>query len=905
MTHYSRENHLKGGVAIYVRDDLENFSEALMIQHFSIELICEVAAINLKMDKSITTIIGVYRTKNNLEIGLEVVHNVLEIIQTHKRQVILMGDINIDSLNKKHDTTLLTETLSSHNIYRLDLPPTRITPTSRTSIDCVCCNIPLGTVNVEVIETGISDHTGQLCTIGHNSPSPLKHTNPVMEIRNMSNENLMLLKELLRQHNWTEVYNNNDINEAYHTFSDILHTALNQACPKRKSRRGRRKKVFILNDTTAQQLKRNFTEAQNTYNATGREEHKQAATLLKKEYDLHIRLLRKQDTISTIATADNKTKSIWNIINLQRKPKGGDMHLTQLNIEGCKVSEPLKMVDYLNNFFINAANETILHNNPNINHPTEPTVLENTPNLVLNPTNREEMSKIISELKQKTSSGYDEISSKLLKLCKDELIEPLVYIANKSFTTGIFPSALKLSKVYPKHKQGCTTQPSNYRPISLIPTISKVFEKIVLSRLLKHLTTNQLLTQHQHGFIPGKSTSSALINLVEFFIDQQEKGNTCTAILLDYSKAFDCLQHEQLLKKLSSLGIQGTAKAWFRSYLIDRSQVVEMKYNNKGKVEQVRSHPKKIIRGVPQGSVLGPVLYILFTNDFPKLLEHYCNCLMYADDTILLLGRENTEQLEIDSYTAFNMAIQYCHNNELVLNEKKTKQFVLGRNREVAARIPEVDEVSSAKYLGVTIDEDLTWTQHINTLCSKLSTGLYVLKRMKSISDNTTTKTAYYALFESHIRYGIAVWGGTTNANLQRVLIKQKRAIRILGDLQPRESCRETFKNMKILTVINLYILEVVSFIHIKAPEVVISGAQVHHYNTRHATNYCLPVHHLSSTEKKPTYTGAKMWNTLPEELKKTEAQKFSRNLKNWLQERPFYSLAEFYNWKQFLPQLI
>jgi hypothetical protein len=901
ITEFSRKYHLKGGVAIFVREHLKNCCEALMVQQFSIELVCEVAAIKLRMGKTTFSIVGIYRTQNNLEIGLEVMYEVLESIPAHKNSVILMGDINIDSLNKKHDYTLLMETLTSHNIYRLTLPPTRITPTSRTSIDCVCCNIPQDNIGVEVIETSISDHTAQLCTVGHTSTST--PSNIISERRNLGEENLMTLKELLGQQDWSEVYKINEPNEAYNRFSHILLTSLNQACPKRKSRQRRKKKKFTLNDPTAQQLKKNFIEAQHTYNTTGREEHKRTATLLKKEYDLQLRLLRKQDTASTISKAENKAKSIWDVINSERKPKEDSTALTHLNINGNIISKPLQMADYLNNFFVNVAEETILTNRPNINQSAVPMIHENAPNLALSPTDTEEMSKIISALKPKTSSGYDEISNRLLKFCEDELTEPLVYIANLSFSSGTFPNALKLSKIYPKHKEGCKTQPSNYRPISLIPTISKVFEKLVLSRLLKHLTSNQLLTQYQHGFIPGKSTTTALINLIEFLIDQQEEGNACTAILLDYSKAFDCLDHEHLLEKMSALGVQGTAKAWFRSFITGRSQIVEIRHNNDGKVEQVRSCPKKIIRGVPQGSVLGPVLYILFTNDLPKFLEDYTNCLMYADDTVLLLGRKTIEQLEIDAYIALSMATQYCHNNELVINQKKTKQLVLGRNREEAARIPELEEVKYTKYLGVTVDEDLSWTQHINSLCSKLSTGLYVLQRMKSISDTNTTKIAYYALFESHIRYGIAVWGGTTITNLQRVLMKQKRAIRILGNLQPRESCRESFKKLNILTVISLYILEVVSYIHIKAPEAVRSGAQIHQYNTRHATNYCLPVHHLSSTEKKPSYIGAKMWNSLPEELKRMDKQHFYRCLKNWLQERPFYSLAEFYDWKT-LPQI-
>ncbi|KAG8305772.1 hypothetical protein J6590_108804 [Homalodisca vitripennis] len=159
-------------------------------------------------------------------------------------------------------------------------------------------------------------------------------------------------------------------------------------------------------------------------------------------------------------------------------------------------------------------------------------------------------------------------------------------IINKSFNSGIFPSALKIAKVYPKYKQGPTTQTANYRPISLIPTFSKLIEKLVLSRLIHHLSINQLLTPEQHGFLPGKSTITALIGLVEFLADQLEDGNTSTAILLDYSKAFDCLSHDHLLSKLTTLGIQGQALNWFRSYLTGRRQMTEVKYTTRAKQHQ-------------------------------------------------------------------------------------------------------------------------------------------------------------------------------------------------------------------------------------------------------------------------------------------------------------------------------
>jgi hypothetical protein len=181
-------------------------------------------------------------------------------------------------------------------------------------------------------------------------------------------------------------------------------------------------------------------------------------------------------------------------------------------------------------------------------------------------------------LKPKTSSGFDEISAKLVKMCKNELSPPLTNIVNKSLKQGIFPSILKLSKVYPKYKKGSTTDTSSYRPISLIPTFSKIFEKIVLHRLLCHLENNHLLTLQQHGFLKGRSTTTALIQLTEHIIDQLEEGCLVTSLFLDFSKAFDCLNHNHLLKKLNALGINGSEAKWFHTYLSDRNQLVEIHY---------------------------------------------------------------------------------------------------------------------------------------------------------------------------------------------------------------------------------------------------------------------------------------------------------------------------------------
>lgn len=264
-----------------------------------------------------------------------------------------------------------------------------------------------------------------------------------------------------------------------------------------------------------------------------------------------------------------------------------------------------------------------------------------------------------------------------------------------------------------------------------------------------------------------------------------------TGIMLDFSKVFDCLGHELILYKLEQLGIKGHAKKWFNSYLEGRSQTVEIQYSQKTFSQTIRSEPLPVNRGVPQGSVLGPVLFILMTNDMPQYLDTHCASLMYADDTTLLVSESSPNNMAINSYTAINMAYQYCHENDLVVNTGKTKQLAFGRRQEDVPALPDVSMENQTKFLGMTIDSNLSWNNHIDTLSKKLNSCLYVLKRVKHGSDDTTTKIAYYALFESHLRYGLAVWGGTSAGNLQRILILQKKAVRIMSGLGPRESCRD------------------------------------------------------------------------------------------------------------------
>jgi len=539
------------------------------------------------------------------------------------------------------DNQIFDNELATHNIRRLPLPPTRITADTSTSIDCICTNIPEQDISAVVLQTGLSDHTAQICSLDFYKN--IANTQTLR--RQMGRRNLDQLKSLLSIKNWDAVYKAEDAESAYNIFVGVLQTALDISCPQKKNKNKTKKKPIHYYDQESAEIKAAYLRALNTYETTGKALDRENMINIKKVYGNKLRTLQKYANTQKIMTSDNKSKAVWDIIHSETQAKQLSKTCPKLNVDDAVVDDPIQVAEELNTFFTQIAEVTLQQNKQPVN-----SRLEEDPNFLncplvqpfdLIPTTWEEVSQVIHDLKNKSSSGLDEYSAKVVKHCAVELIPPLVSIINKSFSLGQFPSKLKVSKVYPKHKKGPKTDPKNYRPISLISTFSKIIEKIVLKRLMLHLTQQNLITDCQHGFQKGKSTVSAIISLVESIIDSIEEGQFVTALFLDYSKAFDCLGHDLISKKLAALGVTGLENRWFVSYLEGRSQVVEIQHTTSGVASTFRSSPQPITRGVPQGSVLGPILFILLTNDFPALIQNEStSCIMYADDTTLLLKND-------------------------------------------------------------------------------------------------------------------------------------------------------------------------------------------------------------------------------------------------------------------------
>jgi hypothetical protein len=366
------------------------------------------------------------------------------------------------------------------------------------------------------------------------------------------------------------------------------------------------------------------------------------------------------------------------------------------------------------------------------------------------------MVKVIENLQNKKSPGPDNITPKLLKSCVATLSGPLTHIANLSFANGHFPSQLKLAKVIPIFKKSDLTHPGNYRPISLLSIINKVFEKLMYSRLYKFLTKHKLLYSYQFGFRENHSTSLALIEIVDNIRQSIEDGNYTLGIYLDLTKAFDTVDHTILLKKLQHYGIRGITNDWFKSYLTDRKQYTLANGEN--------SDIATVEAGVPQGSVLGPLLFLIYINDIPNCTAEKLR--LFADDANSFIADKDPIILKRKAINTVTNINEWLTANKLLISLPKTCYTIfVAQNKTIPEYLNSIKieqtvirRTATAKYLGVILDEKLDWHDHVQQLTKdlvKICNSFKIVKHYTHIKDKNKL---YYAYIHSKLRYGIDIY---------------------------------------------------------------------------------------------------------------------------------------------------
>ena len=471
----------------------------------------------------------------------------------------------------------------------------------------------------------------------------------------------------------------------------------------------------------------------------------------------------------------------WEILKLLMSAKCSD----SVNNSNDK-NENVKLANKFNTHFANVANSRTYDDNVTNMAPVKEANCNPNP-LELSLVTEMDVLKEIYALKNKKSAGIDGISSYILKLCAFETVKGITYIINRSIFEGKVPTRWKIAKITPLFKKGDKDNPDHYRPISLLPCVSKLLERVIQRQLIRYLLNNNILSKCQSGFRSKHSTSSALIKVTDEWLMSLDSGMYSGSVFIDLQKAFDLVDLDILLEKMVSiLGIKGKSLTWFSSYLFGRHILTSI--NNTLSSELPMTH------GVPQGSILGPTLFLLFINDMPNCLKK-CSVHLYADDTVIYYSDKDPNVIE----TILNAELQQLQNwmcrNKLKINCTKTVSMLMGTKRmlrkhntlNLKINNNEISQVECFKYLGVYIDSKLKWDVHIDELCKKVGKMISFLGRVSGYVNESCLKLLYNSVIMPHFDYGDVIWHSASKTHLDTLQKLQNRAGRIILKVKSSE----------------------------------------------------------------------------------------------------------------------
>ena len=486
-----------------------------------------------------------------------------------------------------------------------------------------------------------------------------------------------------------------------------------------------------------------------------------------------------------------------------------------------------------------------------------------------------------------------------IKLACSYITEPLTKLFNLSLSQGIMPDLLKISKITPVDKGGELTDPTNFRPISTLSNLTQIFEKLVYKQLVSYIEKHDILFEYQFGFRKGRSTAQAITEIADTLRKAIDNNLYSCGIFLDFSKAFDTVNHSILLQKLESYGIRGLPLAWFESYLTNRKQYVAL--------GDTKSSYQTMVCGVPQGSSLGPLLFLIYINDLPNSSE-VLSFKIFADDTNLFASAKDLKSLELLMNSELKKVKEWCDINKLSINLKKTNFMIIKpqrkKNMNISINITNRDgschsleQKDHIKYLGVMIDSSLSWKYHISYVCAKLSRNIGIISKLRYYLSVNQLKQIYYNLIYPYISYAIVAWGSTCKTNLQKIQTKQNRVIRLIffATLSGKNtaSALPLLNIMDILTVNNVYRLHTLKFTHAWHKGILPKvfdhffqyASNVHHYNTRYAAKQNLHKFRIKTNTGKRmvSFAAIDLWQEIPQNFKDLNPFSFTKSTKNYL----------------------
>lgn len=848
-----------GGVGIFCKENLS--CDVINISSLSQEVHCEITGV--MVSEFDTQILTVYRSPSgDFNKFLEILSCALGKLNSNQK-IIVAGDFNVHfSTNSQRELDLCNMFLSFGLVKTVSFN-TR----GNACLDNVFVNFDDGLEVHKCDFSSFSDHDGIIVKYIANVPNFKSR----IVFRPITDQGLFELYNMVEHVAWNfvdHVFLSPD--RKFEMFVEIIQDALDQCFPLKtklaNSGGPPRAVVNWFNDNLC-----NMRDRLNTLVAL----NKTNPQLIKSEivrdyrrkYRREISRAKKQAHDSFIRQAPNAQKAMWDIIHSSKS-------------KSSHVGSNLLTANSLNDYFSGIAEELVStlpssseDFNDYLQHPPR-----NEIQFSFNTVSYNVVREVIEDTKVTNSKDSFDLNMKIVKTLKNIIIYPLTKIINHCITASIFPGVLKTAKVVPLYKnKGSKDEPTHYRPISILPIFSKLFEKVLNLQIKNYFESNDLFFQSQYGFRNKRSTTLATNTLTSNILEGFEDGLDTYASFFDLQKAFDCVSHSILLDKLRFYNFHTSSIELLQSYLNGRSQYVT--YNSQ------TSETRQMRHGVPQGSVLGPTLFLIYVNDLVNAVVGV-NLLLFADDTTMYFSYKRSMIIDGIVSDNYERIRAWFIANRLSLNSSKTQNlnFSLSQGSQQSA---------SVKFLGVYLDSGMTWVDHIMQLSKRLSSAIFLIRGLVRCVSTGTLLTAYHGCFASHLCYALLVWGHSPH--VKKIFGLQRKCVRIIAGIRYRDCCRESFTRLHIMTLPSLYIYQCLCYVR-ENQNRYHSHSDIHNYPTRHCHNIVHSFRRLLRTRDGTGYLGLTFFNALPLSVRALGIDEFKRRIKTFLLSKAFYSSEEYLN---------
>ena len=807
---------------------------------------------------------------------------------TINTNITILGDLNYNLLNPSGKILEAKEMLESLNMKQHIDKPTRVQKQKPSLID----HIWTSEQNKEIIETGtvdgISDHAGIYMKLNYQHEKK-ETTITCRSYKKYSKEKLCEdFTNNLQETTFNEEIRNEDVDKAMESFMHAIKKAADENAPFKTFKRKEDDNSHVPWFT--QELRELIKKRNNLlklYQLYHNSEDKITIKKWRNQINYMKKSLKKTYYTNKLYEYKGKPKDIWKVL----KDATGN-HEEKENIEPEDMDQ--NKANHFNNYFATIGKK--LQEKLGIAS-TEPDLMNSThEGFSFHEENEETISKLIDKIRTDVATGYCTISARILKDAKPVILAPLTQLVNITFKTSTFPQKMKTAIVKALFKnKGTEEDPQFYRPLSILSVLSKIFERAATDQIVEYMETLNLLFENQHAYRKHHSTSTSLTQLSEYIHKEMEKGNLIGIASLDLSKAFDTIDHNILIRKLEELHFNKEAIIWIKSYLTNRNQ--RTKFTNYMSEEEI------VQAGVPQGSILGPILFIIFTHDFQKELNQpNIQITAYADDTQLIASGKTYTEIKKKLEEAITEAANWYTKNSLCINAGKSEILVIGTSRKLnklgkppnlqvkeGNEVKELEVQDHIKILGVYIDKHMNWSKQVDHVKRKAYLATKNMLRVKEFLPTEARRKLYDSMITPHFNYCDIVWNGCTKQKAQELQRIQNMAAKAILN-RKETSSSQALAELKLLPLqqkreIHTAVM-VYKTLQGRAPNPQIQEIRNrlpnHQYTTRATTQntFIYKKHKHSKNEQSTMYKATRVWNKIPINIKSQDTQdKFKNTL--------------------------